>query len=194
MSRRSPVPQAIAVVASLSINAILFVGLRQLGGLSPRADAEVSPLFVLDLASGDARPRARSERRVHDRTRVGRTRAPRLREPADALVVAAAVDATQEPMTAPAATTAGDRWRLPPQTQGRTQFPTAFQRSLAAPAPNLERPPVLAGVAFRDGSFAGFLARLGKMTDCGELASARTHHPESAATIARTMERLGCHE
>jgi hypothetical protein len=109
---------------------------------------------------------------------------------------AVAIEAGAPPTAAPALPeVADDRWRMPAHATGTAQFPTAFERSLAErPSPNLERPSVLAGVAFRDGSFVGFLARFGKMADCGELQAAMAHHPESAATIARTMERLGCRE
>jgi hypothetical protein len=192
VTRRPTAPQAAAFLASLSVNALLFLGLRQIGTLSSDATADdVAPLLVLELEAQDAPARPRPERRPEDRSKASRRRtASRHRQPA-----ATTVDVSTVPAPAPPALrVTDDSWQRPARNPGRNAFPTAFQRSLAEPAPSVEPPSVLAGVTFRDGSFVGFLARLGKMTDCGELHAAMAHHPGSAATIARTMERLGCNE
>jgi hypothetical protein len=196
VSRRPIGPQAVAVLASLSVNALLLLGLRQVGSLSPGATAadDVVPLLVFELASRDSRAQARSNRRPRapSRAGVGRT-SPRHRQPAAAATAPAiAPDAGRTPSLR-AVEVEDDRWQAPRRDAGQqTTFPTAFQRSLADPAPGIERPSVLAGVAFRDGSFTGLLAGFARMADCGELHAAMAHHPESAATIARTMERRGC--
>jgi hypothetical protein len=195
VTRRPTGPQAAAILASLSINAALFLGLRQIGTLSSDAAADdVAPLLVLELDAPDPHRRSREDRRAKERSKAGRTStAPERRRPAPMLAEALQARVAPAPAS-PLLQVADDRWQAPARSAGRKTFATTFQRSLAEPVPSVERPSVLAGVAFRDGSFAGFLARLGKMADCGELHAAMAHHPESAATIAQTMERLGCRE
>jgi hypothetical protein len=193
VTRRPTGPQAAAVLASLSVNAILFLGLRQVAGpaSAPAAD-EIVPLLVIETGARDPRPRSRPERHAPGRAKAPRRpRSPRYRDAAAASATTAGTGAAPARSTS-VVEVAADAWRMPGREPGHPTFPTAFQRSLADPAPDIERPHVLAGVAFHDGSFAGLLARLAKLSDCGELEAARARHPESAATIARTMEELHC--
>jgi hypothetical protein len=193
VSRRPTGPQAAAVLASLSVNALLFLGLRQVG--TPSTDAavdDVVPLLVIETEAQDPHARSRPSRRSPASAKAARPgRSTRRRRPA--ALTAATTSAQASAPTAALAhhVAADDRW-TGERGQDHARFPTALQRSLAEPAPRIARPSVLAGVAFRDGSFAGLLARLAKVSDCGELQAAMVHHPESAATIAGTMERLGC--
>jgi hypothetical protein len=194
VTRRPIGPQAAAVLASLSINAFLFLGLRQVGSLSEDAtEDDAAPLLVLDLRADDPSPRtrARPERRTRASSPAARKRPPVANASSTALAVAPTPAAPATPIAA----ATDDRWDMPGDPAPRSSFPSTFQRSMSGePAPRLERRAVLAGLEFHDGSFAGFLARFGRMLDCGELQSALGHHPESAQAIAQTMARLGCHE
>lgn len=197
MTRRPTGPQAVAILASLSINAALLLGLRQVGNL-PGGDASdergASPLIVIEL-DARARSRPRTEHRPGSPSRPARTHA------------AALASQAPTPPPLPGARTAGaaplqvvagdDQWEVPRNggTQGGTHaggFRSNFQHAMDDAAPSLARRPVLAGLAFRDHSLGGFLAGLSKMTDCGELQAALANRPGSARTILQTMQRLDC--
>lgn len=196
MTRRPTGPQAAAILASLSINAALLLGLRQVGNLQrddASDDREASPLLVISL---DAHPRSRP--RTEQRAKAPSAAARRhTGSPASVLMPVRPADASDVPAAPMHVVTGADRWDLPGErnTHDDThagRFRSTFQHAMDDAVPSVARRPVLAHLAFHDHSFGGFLARLSKMTDCGELQAALANHPGSARTILQTMQRLDC--
>ena len=197
MTRRPTGPRAAAILASLSINAALLLGLRQVGNLPGGAasdDREASPLLVVEL-DDRARSRPRTERRPRAQSRPARTHAaaPAAKSPAP-VPPAAAAKAGETPVQVVAG---DDRWHVPREGDTRAAAPpggfrSTFQHAMDDAVPAPARRTVLANLAFQDRSLGGFLARLSKMTDCGELQAALANHPGSARTILQTMQRLDC--
>jgi hypothetical protein len=178
--------QLAALVVSISVNAVLWLGLRQVGRIEsargPDEDA-VDVVFVVDVPHVLAPPRtAGKHASVPARRRPG---TPRARPPGNA-GRPAGPSATLVVVTE-------DRW-APAADAAAAHVQTTFEHAFAGPADERAFEPRarLAPLPFRDTTFGGILADLAKREDCKALRYAIRFHRESAATVVATMLRTGC--
>lgn len=193
MSRRPTGAQAAAAIASLSINAILWLGLRQVGGLpaaSASNDGDAAPLFVIDLGTAKPRPHARAERRAKGRLGAARRHAGLAAPgpPAPSAFAGGTVGAAPQPLTV----VSDDRWDRHAAGGATSGLKTDFQRSLEGPGPDFQRKSALASLPFQEHGIGALLSGLTKGADCRELEAALARHRESARVIVQTMQRIGC--
>lgn len=193
MGRRPTPAQVAAAIASLSINAVLWLGLRQVGGLpaaSASNDGDATPLFVIDLGTAKPRPPARAERRAKGRLGAARRHA-RLaapEPPAPSPFAGGAVGSPPQPLTV----VSDDRWDPRAADDATRGLKSNFQRSLEGPGPDFQRKSALAGLAFQEHGIGALLSGLAKGANCRELEAALARHRESARVIVQTMQRIGC--
>lgn len=194
MGRRPTPAQVAATIASLSINAILWLGLRQVDGVPAGGasnDGDATPLFVIDLGTAKPRPRARVERRSKVPLGAPRRHAG-LAAPKTAAPVAFAGDNAGAPPQ-PLTVVSDDRWDRRATGDATSGLKTNFQRSLEGAGPDFERKSALASLPFHGHGIGALLSGMTKDADCRELEAALARHRESARVIVQTMERIGCH-
>jgi hypothetical protein len=194
MGRRPTPAHVAATIASLSINAILWLGLRQVGGLpdgSASNDGDATPLFVIDLGAAKPGPRARAERRSKAPLGAARRHAG-LAAPKTAAPAIFAGDNAGAPPEA-LTVVSDDRWDRHATGDAISGLKTDFQRSLEGPGPDFERKSALASLPFHEHGIGALLSGMTKGADCRELEAALARHRESARVIVQTMQRIGCH-
>lgn len=194
MGRRPTPAQVAAAIASLSINAILWLGLRQVDGVaagSASNDGDATPLFVIDLGTAKPRPRARAERRPKGSRGAAHRHAGLAASKTAALAAFAGDEAGAPPQ--PLTVVSDDRWDRHATGDATRGLKTNFQRSLEGAAPDFERKSALASLAFHEHGIGAILSGMTKGADCRELEAALARHRESARVIVQTMQRIGCH-
>lgn len=186
MKRPPTAAQLAALFACISIQALLWLGMRQAGRIDASGSPDDALLIVMPIADArHLRTPSPSPAGKRTSTPAHRKPHPRPERHAGEAVPLAASPAIQ--------TVADDRWDHAADAAAM-RVPITFEHSLAAPRGERSFAPAshLASLPFRDTTFAGVLADLAKREDCKALRYAIRNRRESAATVFATMLRRGC--